>query len=353
MVKLTFSKKRQPRFNLIYIFCISFSLIQCTPDKNTPEVSDIQVDVKIKRFEQELFALEANNSDLPFDAQLVQLAAKYPQFYEVFKELIADPYGLDTSAVNRIQQFVQHEGVQNLYDTTQIVYENIEWLEEELEQAFAYYQYYFPEKPVPKVVSYISEYSVGAFTYGDSLLGIGWDFFLGENFSYDYNVFPAYIQKYMTKDHLVAKVIETLASNVTGEVHSDQLLDYIIANGKMLYVKSLLLPDYEEDVIMEWTPEQLAWMQNASNERELWTQLAKRDLLYSTRRSEFDKLIVPSPMGATWMPRESPGKTANWIGWQIIKSYMTQHPEMTVTEMLAITDAQAILNASKYRPRRN
>ncbi|MEL6944329.1 MAG: hypothetical protein AAFO82_16835, partial [Bacteroidota bacterium] len=307
MSKLLSSKERILRFDLIFIFCFIISLICCTSDKNTPELSDKQVDVKIKRFEQELFALETTNSDLPFDAQLSQLVSKYPQFYEVFKELIADPYGLDTSAVNRIEQFIQHENVQKLYDTTQVVYQDIEWIERELGEAFAYYQYYFPEKPIPEVVSYISEYGIGSFTYGDSLLGIGWDFFLGEEFSYDYNIFPAYIQKYMTKDHLVAKAIETLASNVSGELSGDRLIDHMITNGKMLYVKSLLLPDYEEDIIMEWTPEQLAWMKNPSNERELWTQLAKRDLLYSTRRSKFDKLIVPSPMGTTWMPRESPG----------------------------------------------
>ncbi|MEL6719316.1 MAG: hypothetical protein AAFP82_11415, partial [Bacteroidota bacterium] len=187
MSKLLSSKERILRFDLIFIFCFIISLICCTSDKNTPELSDKQVDVKIKRFEQELFALETTNSDLPFDAQLSQLVSKYPQFYEVFKELIADPYGLDTSAVNRIEQFIQHENVQKLYDTTQVVYQDIEWIERELGEAFAYYQYYFPEKPIPEVVSYISEYGIGSFTYGDSLLGIGWDFFLGEEFSYDYN----------------------------------------------------------------------------------------------------------------------------------------------------------------------
>ncbi|MEM8525413.1 MAG: hypothetical protein AAGG68_12305 [Bacteroidota bacterium] len=352
MSKLLYSKKRLLRFDLIFLFLLGVSLIHCTSDKSTSEVSDRQVDVKIKRFEQELFALDANNSDLPFDAQLTELVAKYPEFYEVFKTILTGSNS-DSIATPIVQQFIQHEGVRNLYDTTQIVYDNVEWVEKELGQAFAYHQYYFPGKPVPEVVSYVSEYGVGAFTYGDSLLAIGWDFFLGEDFHYDYNIFPAYLQKYMTKDHLIAKAIETLASNSSGEVHGDRLLDHIVANGKMLYIKSLLLPDYEEDVLMEWTPEQLEWMKDASNERELWTQLAKRDLLYSTRRSEFDKLIVPSPMGATWMPRESPGKAGNWIGWQIIKSYMAQHPEMSIEEMVIVTDAQAILNASKYRPPRS
>jgi hypothetical protein len=75
-------------------------------------------------------------------------------------------------------------------------------------------------------------------------------------------------------------------------------------------------------------------------------------LLYSTRRTEFDKLIGASPMGATWMPPESPGKTANWLGWQIVKAFMKQHPEMSVQQLIAIDDPQIILDEANYRPPR-
>ena len=81
-------------------------------------------------------------------------------------------------------------------------------------------------------------------------------------------------------------------------------------------------------------------------------EILRRDLLYSTRRSEFDKLIVPSPFGATWMPRESPGKAANWIGWQIVSAYMERHPDATIQDLLAMEQAQSILDGSNYRPAR-
>jgi len=344
-------KQRKTNLFFICLIVFSFFLTQCISDKNTPEVGDIQVDVQIKRFEQDLFALEAS-SDLPFDAQIAQLELKYPRFFEVFKEIIKSPYEIDTSIARRVKGFIEFESVRQLYDTTQVLYNDISWIEKDLEKALQYYLYYFPEKPVPDVVSYISEFGVGAFTYGDSLLAIGLDFYLADDFQYDYNVFPEFLQTSMDKEHIVSKAIETLASNVVGEVDGNRLLDYMISNGKTLYIKSLLLPDTKEEVIMEWSSKQLEWMKIPANQRELWNQILKRDLLYSTRRTTFDKLIVPSPFGATWMPQASPGKTGNWIGWQIVKAYMQQHPKMSVQELMNIKEAQTILDGSKYRPAR-
>lgn len=335
---------------LILIFALTL-FNACTPDADNMATEDI--DVKIKRFEQELFALDTTNSEIPFGDQLAQLEAKYPDFMTVYKEIIADPYGIDTSTTNRIRAFIGHPGVQHLYDTTQILYDDLADVEQQLETVLGRYHYYFPEKPIPEIVSFISEYSVGSFTYGDSLLAIGLDFFLGENYSYDYALFPAFLQRSMNEQHLISKTVETLASNVVGEMNGTRLLDFMIANGKILYIKSLLLPDTPEHILLEWTPEQLEWMEDSMNERELWTQILKRDLLYSTRRSEFDKLIVPSPFGATWMPRASPGKTANWIGWQIVKKYMDNHPEASVQELIDMKDAQQILDGSQYRPARD
>ena len=54
----------------------------------------------------------------------------------------------------------------------------------EYEQAFKFLKYYFPELPTPKVTTFISEYSVAAFIYGEGDLGLGLDFFLGSNYPY-------------------------------------------------------------------------------------------------------------------------------------------------------------------------
>ncbi len=342
--------------NFAYPLALIFSLLlfgQCSQDKITPDITNQQVDIKIRRFEQALFALDTASTDIPFSNQVARLEREYPNFWPVFKQLIGNPMFPEADFSKQVYDFITHPGVRKLYDTTQLLYGNIEAIETDLEKAFGYYKHYFPERDVPEVMSYVSEFGTGVFTYGDSLVGIGWDFFLGKEFPYDYTVFPAYLQRTMDKEHLVMKTIEAVASNMVGAKDKGQrLLDFMIDNGKILYIKSLLLPETPDEVLLEWTTEQLAWMENDYNERELWKQILTRKLIYSTRQSEYQKLITASPSGMPWMPPEAPSKTANWIGWQIVKAYMERHPELPVEDLLAIEDAQKILDGSKYRPSR-
>ncbi|MFK7936871.1 MAG: hypothetical protein AB8G22_25380 [Saprospiraceae bacterium] len=335
-------------------FClIGLFLWSCQSDTNVtaPNVEDIELDVKIKRFEQELFSLDTTNIEQGLAGQLEELKSEYPDFYEVFtQKILVEEAMVAEDEAQVIGEFITHPNVRKLYDTTQVEFANIELIEDDLTQAFKYYKYHFPDKPVPEVVSFLSEYVIGTFTYGDSLLAIGWDFFLGEDYAYDPRIFPQYIQQSMDKDHLVAKSIEAVSSNLVGAAEGKRMLDQMINNGKILYLKKMMLPAIPDSIIMEYTPQQMQWVRE--NEREVWAYLLREDLLYSTRTSDFQKLIGPSPTGTTQMPRESPGKVGNWVGWQIIDRFMEQHPEVTPTDLLALKDAQDILTRSKYRPRK-
>ncbi len=359
-------------YSLLFIVIASL-FWQCSQDKDRPDISDIQVDVHIQRFEQDLFALDTNAREVSFAAQVKGLRQEYPVFFEVFtQKILGAPYIDDNAAdgrmekllarnspevtipenstANYIEGLVKYPGFQKLYDTTTTIYNDISGVEEELETAFRYYKYYFPDRPVPEVVSYISEFALGTFTYEDSLLGIGWDFYMGDHFQYDYDIFPEYIQRGMDREHLVSKAIEALTSGIVGEPGGERMLDYMVNNGKMLYIKSHLLPELPDSVIMEYSAAQMQWVED--NELELWAYFLREDLLYSIRLTDFQKLINPSPMGTTEMPRESPGRTANWVGWQIVKRYMERYPATSMEELIALKDAQQILQESRYKPGR-
>ncbi|NJL74379.1 MAG: hypothetical protein HC892_04345 [Saprospiraceae bacterium] len=176
----TFHRLNYNEYCTLLLLSVSVILffVQCQPDKSTPDVSDIQVDITIRRFEKELFALDTSSSDIPFKVQVANLAQRYPQFMEVFPKLIEEAYALDTSQAHHIEQFIKYKGAQVVYDTAQAKFADLADIESDLEEAFQFYKYYFPTRPIPEVVSYVSFFSTGTFTYGDSLLGIGLDFFL-------------------------------------------------------------------------------------------------------------------------------------------------------------------------------
>ncbi|NJM24566.1 MAG: hypothetical protein HC859_02605 [Bacteroidia bacterium] len=49
---------------------------------------------------------------------------------------------------------------------------------------------------------------------------------------------------------------------------------------------------------------------------------------------------------------QCPGRIAQWVGWQIVNSYMKNHPDVTLQQLMQTADAQAIFKASQYKPSR-
>ena len=48
--------------------------------------------------------------------------------------------------------------------------------------------------------------------------------------------------------------------------------------------------------------------------------------------------------------QESPGRLGTWVGWRIAESYMENHPEVSLQQLMAEGDAQKILEESRYKP---
>jgi uncharacterized protein YjaZ len=48
--------------------------------------------------------------------------------------------------------------------------------------------------------------------------------------------------------------------------------------------------------------------------------------------------------------RESPGRIGQWLGWQIVKSYM-ENNDVTLDQLLK-TEPTVIFNKSKYKPKK-
>jgi uncharacterized protein YjaZ len=67
---------------------------------------------------------------------------------------------------------------------------------------------------------------------------------------------------------------------------------------------------------------------------------------------DWAKLVNPSPTGTTKMPTNSPGRAGNWMGYRIIRAYMKKHPNTSLEQLMALKDAQKILDESKYKPKR-
>ena len=81
----------------------------------------------------------------------------------------------------------------------------------------------------------------------------------------------------------------------------------------------------------------------------MWAYFLDENLLYSTEWQKVRKYVDYSP-SSPGMPPEAPGRTANWIGWKIIESFMKRNPEVSMQELVGMMDAQELLDRSKYKP---
>jgi len=348
---------------LLFLFALPLIFIACEregADGKVPDVSGIEVKTDIRRFEQALFSLDTSN----FEANLAVLEAEYPDFSKIyFGQILGSTDSLiaPEGHPDYVKGFIRYPTVRQLYDTTQVIFNDFSEIEREFQQAFQFLKYYFPNQSTPAITTFISEYSVAAFIYGDDQLAVGLDLFLGENYPYrQYNPgnpnFSEYLTRTFNKEHLVAKTLQPLIDELLGSPQGVRLLDMMTHNGKELYILDKLLPYAPDSVILEITSQQVKWLKD--NELEMYAYFLKeqsgasaQNLLYSADWQEIRKYVEYSP-NSPGMPQEAPGRTANWLGWQIIKAYMKQFPETTMQQLIDLKDAQKLLDDSKYRPKR-
>lgn len=327
-----------------------FLLLGCTKGKNIPDVSHIEVEVEIQRFEQDLFALDTNR----MQEELQRLSEKYP-FTDFFinyvlgYQVVAEVDSISREEV--VKGFITHPEVIALYDTVMQHYNDLSPIESELEEAFRLFKYYFPNLEPPLVYTMISEYNTALMLPPEEeAVMVSLDLFLGPDYPvYNYHPLnlPRYITRTLTREQMTARIVQAIADDLVGESRRGRLLDIMVNEGKKLYIMDKLLPRTPDSIKWGYTAEQTAWVKN--NEYQMWVHFIEEDLLYSDDMNRLRKLVDHSPT-SPGMPPESPGRTANWVGLQVVKAYMQRFPETTLPELIRLRDAQQLLDRSRYKP---
>ena len=214
-----------------------------------------------------------------------------------------------------------------------------------------------PPNNMSDIYGFISGFTYQTFVFDDGDkdgIGIGLEMFLGDEFPYQQYFgadprFSSYLTRTYNKEHLVRKVAEVLSEDALGPPEGSDFLSLMIWGGKKLYLIDEMISFAPDSIVTEYTQDQLNWCRE--NEAQIWSHFFEEELFYETDIRKFNKLISPSPT-SPGMPPESPGQTANYMGWQIVKAYMKRNPDISAKEMLRNQDAQGILDQSRYKPER-
>jgi len=329
---------------ICFIILFLFIDVSCRRNPSKPDISHIDLNIKILRLDADLFKITPSNRD-----SLIPILKKtYGDFYIIYnKEVLelGDPD--DNSYPAYLQQFLEDTVRINSLKEVDSVFRDLHWLEEKLQTAFKYYKGYFPEKQIPKVYTMISGFNQSIVTTRDAL-GISLDNYLGSKCKfYSMLSLPEYKKMNMIPEKIPTDAMYTWALSEFRYGEEDNLLSAMINQGRLMYFLDAVFPDEPDYLKIGYQAEKIEWCKK--HENAMWTFLVENKLLFNDDRMNIRRFTGPGPFTNSFT-NESPGKTGVWVGWQIVREYMKKHPQIKLSELMTERDCKKILNESGYDP---
>lgn len=315
----------------IAVLVILFSLYSCKNETRVSEdVSKIQVDLKVLRFDQEFE--EAKPGDIP------KLKQKFPY-------LFPQQYS-DSVWIAKLKDTLQNE----LFSEVNGAFPNFDKETADLELLFKHVLYYFPNYRTPEVITVISDVDYSnRVILADTLLLIGLDNYLGNDHKF-YGGIEQYIADGLDKTYLISDVASAFGKTKLSFPSDRTFLAQMIYYGKELYLKDKLMPFATDAQKIVYTPEELEWAQ--ANEEQIWRYFVERELLYSTDNMLAPRFLDPAPFSKfrLELDNESPGRLGRYTGWQIVRAYMNNN-DVKLSQLLGLP-ADEIFKKSNYKPKK-
>lgn len=299
---------------------------------NVPErISRIPVDLEVHRFDRAF--------DTMAPGGLPRLKARYPYLFPAqFPDSIWLAKKEDSLQI-RLRAEVER------------VFPDFEPFARELELFYKHVQFYFPDRPVPSVITLTTDVDYqNRVVLADTLLLIGLDNYLGPGHPF-YGNMDRYIAKSLDADYLLSDVAAAFARSVVPAPRERSFVGHMVYYGKILYLKDQLLPLEPDSTKIGYTGEELQWARE--NEAQIWRYLIERELLYSTDRELGPRFLDPAPFSKfrLELDNESPGRIGRYMGWQIVRSYMEANPDTELRQLMELP-GEALFRESNYKPPR-
>jgi len=333
------------------VLCIILLVFQigCRTDSNIkkPDVSNIEVDFNLLRTEEIFFDVDS----VELRTKLFQFAHHQSSIAELYFEKLLQAGTLENNGyLKSTQLFFANKNIKALHDSVQLIINDFNEPLAEVEMAYKYFKHYFPNKNLPEPFTAITEFGPSAFTLDSMNVGISLDMYLGPDFVYYPSLgFPQYQIRNFEPEFLPANTMKAIYNaKFPFEKEPYNFLDQIVYNGKILYLLDLTLSNNKDYLKINYSPEQIEWAN--ANVGRIYAFFIEKELLYETKSSKFNKYVSEGPT-SSGMPIESPGNIGSWLGWQIVRAFMANNPEITVDRLMKMNEAQLILAKSRFKPK--
>lgn len=329
----------------LFIVVISLSFMSCNKTKSYKDKLYVEyekfnpLNIESKFYSKALFSLDTAN----FNEELMRIKPDFPFFFEDISDFdmtasFLKDFATDTFSV-KINNLVEDK------------YKDFSSLENDVKSVLQRFSYYYSEINNPTIYYYISgiDYNTPPVYMKDNDILISIDFYLGnESKIYDYIGMPRYRSircqsSYITRD--LAQFI--YYDKVYRQRIQKDLLTEMIEVGKMYYFIEAMNPVIPDSVLMGYSDSQMQWAEN--HEADVWASIVGNDMLYSKGLEMYRAFFGDGPFTQAFS-NESPARLGEYIGLQIIRSYMTNN-DVSLQELMANDDIQQIFQASQYKPK--
>lgn len=326
----------------LFIFLmIGACLAACTSKSKecveAPDVS-IKIELQTEDLREAIHTIDTKQA-------LVDFLGRHEVFRDQF--LHRSEYPDDSTFINTLYQRFTNPYFDSLYLETQRVFGDLNTLREEFEQAFTNLHYYYPEYPQPKIQFVITGLD-GDLYLSDSLIIVGVDHYLGAGAKYRPRMYEYILRQYIP-ENIVPSVM--LLYGIDTKVNATNLNDKtaladMIAYGKSFYFAKHMLPCKADSILMNYSAAEITGARK--NQDLIWFRLVEDEVLYSTANLVKQRYLGERPKTVEVGP-ECPGRIAQWVGWQIVNSYMNTHPEVSLQELMKMQNADKLFKDSKYK----
>jgi hypothetical protein len=327
------------------LFAFAAVLSSCVRDIKYPNVSHINSDIKVIPFYSDLFAITSDSATGEINA----LKNRYGSYLDLYSSQIIKVGSPNSDDYNfNLMKFVGYEANQEVVAACDSMLDSYRGLKKDLDKAFKYYQYHFPEVPVPDVYLHISGFNQSLFI-DSAFVSISVEKYLGAGCRfYKWLDVPMYLRGAMTRERIVPDVMRAMFyAWQPNEDDSEKLLSQMIYQGKVLYGIKSMMPELPDSLLFGFTRRQLKWCEK--HESQVWSYVVENKYLFGTNRLDNQKFIGEAPF-TSFFGQDSPGKALLYNAYQIVKQYMKQDETLTLHSLFGNGDSQQILSKSRYRP---
>ena len=314
---------------LFFVLLLFLNSCQKEVKKNV-DTSNIEVEFMINRFEQDFYDHGGEN--------LEELKNKYSLLFP------------DNTPDSIWKAKINDKDEQELYSETQKLYSSFSDIESELRSLFQHVTYYNPLFNTPDIITGLSnidyDYRV---IYNQELVFISLDVYLGSTHPF-YGDFPSYIKQNNVRERIIVDVASAIIDSQIKPLTNRSFLAKMIHEGKKLYLLELYLPLKSEAVRIGYNKIKYDWA--LTNEEQVWKYFIENNLLYSTDTKLNKRFLEDAPFSKFYISEDknSPGRIGQWIGMQIVRSFMANN-DVSLSDLL-LKNEEEIFKKSKYKPRK-